>query len=300
MGTVSITKNRTNQFPEQLFTPEQCDTLFAAVLADGERDLSAELPEIVHMNYTQVQLEECYQLSFQLCGDEVSRIRCAHLLKNIHHNPAQCQLEVRELKHVRARFKVLRHGFAIFDTRHRYPLAFHAYIALMGYLQDAIKNDSAATIRFAAVLMRCLLLQAPYTLVDRALAHRECATPDAFRDYMGSLIRIIGQGLLKGAVTGHEFHKIRIVIGRLTIFYAILRTLYPSTYHHSIFVYLSTINGLMGSMHDKLVAHKFNKTQDYYKDTFVIPEPIRRRLVAVTEKFELRPTYSVAMGTRGL
>jgi hypothetical protein len=42
----------------------------------------------------------------------------------------------------------------------------------------------------------------------------------------------------------------------------------------------------MGSMHDELIAKKFNKTQDYYKDVFVMPEEIRLRLKEYTEKYD--------------
>jgi hypothetical protein len=64
-----------------------------------------------------------------------------------------------------------------------------------------------------------------------------------------------------------------------------LKTLYPSDYHRSISECLSTLNGLMGSMHDELIAKKFDKSQNYYTDTFVMPEKIKRRLVDFTEKY---------------
>ncbi|MFZ1547488.1 MAG: hypothetical protein WAT12_10380, partial [Candidatus Nitrotoga sp.] len=65
-----------------------------------------------------------------------------------------------------------------------------------------------------------------------------------------------------------------------------LKILYPSPYHVSISQYLSTINGLMGTMHDELIIKKFKKTQDYYADAFEMPVEIRQRLVALTERYK--------------
>jgi hypothetical protein len=41
----------------------------------------------------------------------------------------------------------------------------------------------------------------------------------------------------------------------------------------------------MGSMHDALIAKKFDQTQDYYNDTFVMPEDIKQRLINLTNKY---------------
>jgi hypothetical protein len=77
----------------------------------------------------------------------------------------------------------------------------------------------------------------------------------------------------------------RKVISRQVAMYDNLKTLYPSSYHRSISEYLSTINGLMGSKHDELIAKKFDKSQDYYTDTFVMPEEIKQRLIDLADKY---------------
>jgi hypothetical protein len=41
----------------------------------------------------------------------------------------------------------------------------------------------------------------------------------------------------------------------------------------------------MGSKHDELIAKKFDQSQDYYNDTFVIPDEIKQRLVNFTNKY---------------
>jgi hypothetical protein len=41
----------------------------------------------------------------------------------------------------------------------------------------------------------------------------------------------------------------------------------------------------MGSLHDELIAKKFDKTQHYYKDKFVMPVEIRLRLEQLVSKY---------------
>ena len=77
----------------------------------------------------------------------------------------------------------------------------------------------------------------------------------------------------------------RIVISRQVAMYDNFKTLYPSSYHQSISQYLSTLNGLMGALHDKLIVKKFDKTQHYYKDKFVMSDEIRLRLEQLTNKY---------------
>jgi hypothetical protein len=109
---------------------------------------------------------------------------------------------------------------------------------------------------------------------------------DSFRQYIKNEINFIRLNLAKDKITSHEFHDMRKVISRQVAMYDNFKTLYPSAYHQSISKCVSTLNGLMGSMHDELIAKKFNKTQDYYKDVFVMPEEIRLRLKEYTEKYD--------------
>lgn len=78
----------------------------------------------------------------------------------------------------------------------------------------------------------------------------------------------------------------RKVISRLVALYDNLKILYPSPYHVSVSKYLSTINGLMGGMHDELIIKKFDNTQDYYADAFAMPQEIRERLTVLTGKYK--------------
>jgi hypothetical protein len=44
----------------------------------------------------------------------------------------------------------------------------------------------------------------------------------------------------------------------------------------------------MGSMHDELIVAKLNKTHNYYKDTFVMPDQIKQRLIAYVNFYRIQ------------
>jgi hypothetical protein len=108
---------------------------------------------------------------------------------------------------------------------------------------------------------------------------------DSFRQYIKNEINFIRLNLAKDKITSHEFHDMRKVISRQVAMYDNFKTLYPSAYHQSISKCVSTLNGLMGSLHDELIAKKFDKTQHYYKDKFVMPVEIRLRLEQLVSKY---------------
>ena len=98
-------------------------------------------------------------------------------------------------------------------------------------------------------------------------------------------INFIRVHLSKQKITSKEFHEIRKTISRQVALYDNLKILFPSDYHWQVSRYLGTINGLMGNMHDELISKKFDKSQDYYADTFEMPEEIKLRLTAVAASF---------------
>ena len=116
--------------------------------------------------------------------------------------------------------------------------------------------------------------------------HFEASNKQLFKQYLHSEIEFLNTHLAKKAVTSKQFHEMRKVISRQVALYDNLKILFPSKEHYSISEYLSTINGLMGSMHDTLIAKKLAKCQDYYSDTFVMPDDIKQRLQHYTSKYE--------------
>ena len=124
-----------------------------------------------------------------------------------------------------------------------------------------------------------------YAIVVHEIESFQLSTVESFKHYVKNEINFIRSNLAKDKITSHEFHDMRKVISRQVAMYDNLKTLYPSAYHHSISKCFSTLNGLMGSLHDELIVRKFNKTQDYYKDVFSLPEEIRLRLEQLTSKY---------------
>ncbi|MDP2064869.1 MAG: hypothetical protein Q8K38_02730 [Burkholderiaceae bacterium] len=269
------------------FSSEQCAALFAAVLAHDDIDLNATLPDAIHLDYTPEQLTQCYRICRQIWKDGVARHDLTDIVGKIHRQRALSPEDQLLFKNMRAKFKHLRFAYVACDERHRYPRMFHWLTGIMGNLQDAFKNKHDATISRTAILARLLLAPLPYRRVTREIDQFHPSTTAAFQSYVRSEISFIQTHLSKKEITSKEFHEMRKVISRQVALYDNLKILYPSPCHHSISRYLSTINGLMGALHDELIVKKFEKTQDYYVDAFEIPEEIRHRLTALAARYPM-------------
>jgi hypothetical protein len=278
-------KFRQKLAPPQLFSTAQCDALFAAVLVHDELYPKATLPDAIHLDYTQEQLSQCYQICQQLWQEGPNRQALSQMVDKIYKQGKLNEHDQYEYYCMRAKIKHLRFAHIMFDKTHRYPRVFHLMTAVMGHLQDVLKNADHSSVWPAALLVRLFLSKPLYAIAVKEIEDFQPSTVDSFRRYIKKEINFIRLNLAKDKITSHEFHDMRKVISRQVAMYDNFKTLYPSAYHKSISQCVSTLNGLMGSMHDELIAKKFNKTQDYYKDVFVMPEEIRLRLKEYTEKY---------------
>ena len=269
-----------------VFSSEQCDALFAAVLVHDELYPEATLPDAIHLDYTQEQLSQCYRICQQLWQEGPNRQALNQMVDKIYKQGKLNEHDQYEYYCMRAKIKHLRFAHIMFDKTHRYPRVFHWMTAVMGHLQDVLKNAAHSSVGPAALLVRLFLSKPLYAIAVKEIEGFQPSTVDGFRQYIKNEINFIRLNLAKDKITSHEFHDMRKVISRQVAMYDNFKTLYPSAYHQSISKFVSTLNGLMGSMHDELIARKFNKTQDYYKDTFVMPEEIRLRLKEYTEKYD--------------
>ncbi|MCX7190325.1 MAG: hypothetical protein NTU92_08145 [Methylotenera sp.] len=278
--------NADKKSPEStLFSAAQCDELFAAVLVHDELYPKAKLPDEIHLDYSQEQLAQCYRLCQQLWLDGVDRTQLCLMIEKIYKQGFLSAEDKITYHAMRAKIKHLRFAYVTFDERHRYPTMFHWMTGVMGNLQDAFKHDQRSALVCSALLVRFLLTKPFYTLITKEMDCFQPSTPESFCRYVHDEINFIRLHLTKNVITGKEFHEMRKVISRQVAMYDNLKTLYPSSYHRSISEYLSTINGLMGSKHDELIAKKFDKSQDYYTDTFVMPEEIKQRLIDLADKY---------------
>lgn len=272
-------------YNELTFTKEQCETLFAAVLVHDDIYPDAILPDIIHLDYTQEQLERCYQICLQIWKDGVSRDTLRALIFKIYQQDSLSPIEQQAYKHMRAKFKHLRFAYITCSQQHRYPKVFHWLTKSMGKFQDAFKNKQHSSMKVSVNILRIMLSKLVYSLITKEINNFQASTPEGFRQYVSNEIGFIQTHLNKKEVTSKAFHEIRKVISRQVALYDNLKVLYPSQYHNDISHYISTINGMMGSMHDDLIVKKFEKSQDYYADTFEIPMEIKERLIAYTKKY---------------
>ncbi len=270
---------------EPRFSAEQCDARFAAMLVNDEIDLDAAPPDAIHLDYNPEQLTQCYRICRQIWKERAVRETLREMVGKLYRHRSLSPEDQLAFKHVRAKVKHLRFAYVTFDARHRCPIVFHWMTAVMGYLQDAFKNEQHAAVGRSARVLRLFLVQFPYALIAREVDQFQPCTAASFREFVNHQIGFIRLNLARGKVTPKEFHEMRKIIGRQVSLYDDLKTLYPSPYHHSVSKYLRTLNGMMGAMHDELVAKEFEKAQDYDADAVEIPEEIRQRLIALTGSY---------------
>jgi hypothetical protein len=267
------------------FTAAQCDELFAAVLVHDELYPKATLPDAIHLDYTQEQFSHCYQICQQLWQEGPNRQALSQMVEKIYKQGKLNEQDQYEYYCMRAKIKHLRFAHIMFDKSHRYPRVYHLMTAVMGHLQDVLKNAQHSSVWPAALLVRLFLSKLLYALAVREIEGFQPTTVESFQQYIKNEINFIRLNLAKDKITSHEFHDMRKVISRQVAMYDNFKTLYPSSYHQSISKCLSTLNGLMGSMHDQLISKKFDKSQHYYKDKFVMPSEIRVRLEQLISKY---------------
>lgn len=268
-----------------VFSKAQCDALFAAVLVHDDVDLLAELPDRVHLDYSQSQLHDCYRICRQLWQPEVAQAHLKQVVNALMREGSLSPELQLEFKHVRAKFKHLRFAFVMFSKQHRYPPVFHRLVIVMGRLQDAFKHAHPdETLRYAWVL-RLFLLRLPYALAKYDIDRFQPTTAMDFRVHVLGEMSTLGSSASHPELTSKEFHETRKIISRLVALYDNLRIVLPSAYHDQVTKYLSTINGLMGQLHDELIERKLSKTGDYYADRFAMQEQIRTRLLTVAQRY---------------
>jgi len=270
---------------EAPFSGVQCDALFAAVLVHDDIHPDAELPDAIHLDYGEEQLARCYRISRQIWEEGADRQALCAIARKIRRHRSLSPEDQLLFKHVRARFKHLRAAYAASDEGHGHPGALQAMTAVMGFLQDAFKNNRGAAMTWWAMVLRLFLTRLPYALMIRSVDHFRAGNAESFRKYVNAEIHFVRLNLAKKEVTSEEFHEMRKVVSRQVALYDNLKVLYPSQYHDAVSRYLSTINGMMGGMHDALVLRKFEGAQAYYADTFELSGEIRQRLLALAEKY---------------
>lgn len=268
------------------FPAEQCDALFAAVLVNDRVDPDVRLPGAIHFDYRQEQLVRCFLICRQVWREGVERSAFGGLIVTLlRTNGTLSDEEQRAFKNIRAKFKQLRFAYANIDERHRYPRAFHFATALMGHLQDDLRNRRCGAAVRRALMLRVLMSRLPFHLIGREMDRFRPTSVAGLRGYVADQIAYVRARVGAGEITAKEFHEIRKIVSRQASLYVGLVTLYPSAYHHDVFRYLSAVNGLMGSLHDDLIRKGMLGVQDYRHHRFALPAEIDERLTALVAAY---------------
>lgn len=267
------------------FPFQQCDALFAAVLVHDDLHPDAPMPEQVTLDYTPEQFTACYALCRQLWRAGIDRPAQRRMIDRFRRTRAIGPEDQIAFKHDRAKYKHLHFACRTFDRRHRYPRMLHGVTALMGNVQDAFRNDDGVGVARFGFIVRLLLTPLPTKLVDREVDDFQVTSGPAFRAHVLAEIAAIRARLSQLDISGQEFHDCRKIVSRQVALHDNLKILYPSPYHEAMSRYLSTINGLMGSYHDGLIAHRLAGTQDYHKHRFAMPTEIGERLATLVSRY---------------
>jgi hypothetical protein len=259
-------------------TAKQCETLFAAIQVHDDIHLDAVLPETLHLDYGPDQFARSFALARQLWDTGVQRRALIRLATKLTLGRRLADADMSEFKDIRARFKQLRFASMIFDETHHYSPALHQFTKTMGHLQDALKNGRALGVATRAMVLRILLTRIAYRRMKRGLDRFRPSSRAQFRAYVNGELDVIRAFLAKPGVTGKDFHEVRKIASRLMAVYDSMNTLYPSDYHRQITLFISTINGMMGGMHDGLIERRLSGAQDYHAETFPLPPEIAQRL----------------------
>jgi hypothetical protein len=275
---------RTQQCPDDLrnrFAPAKREALFDAVLTHDTVHLDATMPRHFPVPSSE-RLEAAYWLSHEMWRDGFSKRRLADIAERAALSGRLASADLESVKHMRARCKQLRFLFVLADARHGKPRHLDRLTRTMGTLQDATKHGRVVKAARTAGFLRCLLTPVPQWRLEKECLGFRPTSPEAFASLMERECTKLRENLGRAEVRICDFHESRKVISRLVALYDTERIMAPSPAAEATGRFLNTLNGLMGSLHDDLVARKMVCRTDYRSGSMVMPPPIVSRLRDLT------------------
>jgi hypothetical protein len=267
------------QLSDPFFSEDALNTLFQNIQDNDIITENAVLEKGIPLDLSDEEISSCYKLCWQLFDRHVDIIAFRKIISEI----ALCRepgAEARLLyKHVRARFKHLRFARVYFDQRHCYAFAMNFFTAILGNLQDSFKNKRKPSMCFLAFWANILVRTPFYNLVRRDTDNYIPSSRKGLRNFLEAENIKLAEAAASSRLTAKKFHDLRKIISRKVAFYDSLRVIRPSKELDNISLYLATINGLMGNMHDRLIEQKFSGTLDYHKDEFPMPSDVQKRIL---------------------
>ena len=263
------------------FAPGVLDALIAAIDVNDAIDLAAPLPASVRLDYPANRFVDGFRLSRQLWLEGCDRdALIAFALRLRRGEPIDDEAR-HWFKQVRARLKHLRFAFFLYSATYRSPAMLSLLTLVMGELQDASRVGDAGKVRAQANRLRWLLARPIWPFVKREFDRLVPGDTAGFRRFTLSQVASLRPILTTPEVGAHAFHAARKVVSRQVSFHDDMRTLHPSTEHREMARWLATLNGLMGRVHDDLVARTAAGTFDYARDTFVLDHDIATLIEAL-------------------
>ncbi|WP_260928080.1 hypothetical protein [Novosphingobium sp. 9] len=267
------------------YSAQIIDALFDAVENDDVVDPVVSLPDTMPVSYNRQQMQACLDLCIQFWTEGTQRTSLLSLTGALIRTGTLTPEARRTFKLIRARYKHLRFALVLYGARHKAPLMFRTTVVVMGLLQDAFKLERRAATIWYALLLRVLASWPVWIGVRREVADVPLDSAEGFRRFRKEEIDRLRLWLEAPDLNAHRFHAMRKVASRLVSFYDTARILEPDEDAYRLSRYLSAINGLMGSLHDVLVAEAAAGQRDYDNDPVELPADIRQRLTALAEAY---------------
>ena len=260
------------------FARDRLEALIAAIDINDAIDSGARLPASIGLDYPAERFTQGFRLSRQLWREGFDWRALDAMAACLRRGGVLDRPEQRHFKQIRARFKHLRFAFYLYDARHRSPPVLSLVTLVLGELQDSFRVREPADIRRHAARLRLLLTGPARALLIHETNRFHPSDAPSFRCFTESEIASLPPLLAASTTDAHAFHAARKVVSRRVSFHDDMRTLYPEPEHREMARALATINGLMGKLHDELVARDAAGTFRYARDRFALPDDIRVRL----------------------
>ncbi len=270
--------------PWETFPPETLHALFEAVETDDVVDPEVGLPDPIDLTCSQEEMRRCFALCLQFWSEGVHRADLLRLVNTLLRKGDLPPAERMQYKHIRAKYKHLRFAMVLYDARHHMPFLFSLTVAIMGHLQDAFRNHHRRAVIGYGLLLRCLLAQPVWAMIQRQVRSIDLDTAEGFLNYRKAEIHRLQQALEREVLTGGQFHAMRKIVSRHVSFYDTLRSFRPNEHAYKMSRFLSAINGLMGGRHDEMVEQAISGEQ-HYRTEAPLDEDIRWRLDMLVARY---------------
>ncbi len=265
------------------------------ILDDDEINLEARCPTMPPPDFTVEELANCYRLAWQLLISGVNMSSTRHLVYNIAIRRSATPEQAVSFKLMRARFKKMRFACANYSEQHTYPRRLHSLTRLMGSFQDAFKNGQKIRTVWLGIRLWCRLRTGFFAQLRETLVKARLSTLESFQRYIAEedkhLAEAVGEETF---LTARQFHELRKVISRRIALNDTRRALYPSPELDAISLFLATLNGLMGKLHDDLILKELRNELNYEKQLFKLPDEIASRIQALVKTQKRSERMAVA------